>query len=162
MRSETYRTNGGLAMDSSCISRIPRRWFLAPAFLALVLGGVAFAAKPGTQRSNRNGTGPFVVPIQPVRVTAGLTIVTGTGPGSFAVPAPGPQPFGMPGPGFGSPFAPQATGSLTPRVTWTTSVDRCLVPVPEVDSRFIISPRITDDRMIVAPSVVGLPAGSRP
>jgi hypothetical protein len=46
---------------------------------------------------------------------------------------------------------------VAPRAT-----DRCLVPVQEIDPKFVVQAPVMDERMIVPPAVVGRAMTSRP
>jgi hypothetical protein len=126
-----------------------RRWIwrfcaLAPVPVVLYSSGVAHAGKPAPARPAWNGPTLLVAPGQ-----APYVVVRSS-------------PFNLTGPGVGGLVVPPGTLVLAPQADLSRSVDRCLVPVRDVDPRFIVTPRVTDERMVVAPAVVGRPVNSRP
>jgi hypothetical protein len=73
-------------------------------------------------------------------------------PGPWVAPTPFPWVIPVPDPG-------SAAYALPPG-----AYDRCLIPVDSsaIDSHFVVNRPEIDSRMIVAPRVTGLPAGSWP
>lgn len=126
---------------------MPNRWIwrlcaVPSVSLLLYAGGVAHAGKPAPTRARPNGATRYFTP----------------GPAPFAMP--GQSPFVVPGPGQGGLVSPRLLYAPVSQADSANSVDRCLVPVRDVDPGFIVAPRVTDERMIVAPKVVGQPVGS--
>lgn len=122
----------------------PNRWIwplcaVSSVSVLLYVGSVAHAGKPGQARSGSNASPRYVTP----------------GPAPVAMPGHAPYYVVVQGQGG------QLVQTLTPRADLARSVDRCLVPVRDVDPQFVVTPKATDERMIVAPVVVGLPVQSR-
>src|SRR4051812_26532059 len=120
----------------------PSRWIwplsaVSSVSLLLYVASVAHAGKPVQAQPGSNGTPRYFTP----------------GPAPFAMP--GRSPYVVPAPGLGQ--GPQVTPRLLltpdPQADAGKSVDHCLVTVRDVDPHFIVTPKVMDQQMIVAPAV---------